>query len=341
MVFEDLATAGETTALHPFTFDCSDTQIQRPQPARPLWNIPHEFLRDRETVSATELQDRLGCPLKWTLTYQARLRPSQFAELPDDFQLKGTFCHSILERVFGNGEELPGIADAVAAVLETFDTRLPLDAAPLAQPNRYFERQRLRSELENATRVLVGALSSGGYRIVGIEVELSGEALGKPLKGWIDCLAEREGGDEAIVDFKYGGRSKYHSLIEEGKAVQLATYAYGRSTVTGRFPGVAYLVLSDGLLYTPSASPIHGDGNRAVITAPSIESVWRQFSSAISNADSWLSTTDPVPARPLQEAKDWPNGATLVLEPNIPADQAQTVCRYCNFTRICGLQETL
>jgi len=339
-VFEDLIAAGESAALSPFTFACQDADIQSPQPLRPLWDIPHELLSDRETVSATELQDRLACPLKWTLTYQAKLRPSQIAELPGDFQLKGTFCHSVLEQVFGVGGDLPTVNDAVAAVVTTFDERLPLDAAPLAQPDKYFERQRLRSELENATRVLVGTLASGGYRIVGIEVELSGNAFGKPLNGWIDCVAEREVGEEAVIDFKYGGRAKYHSLIEEGKAVQLATYAYGRSTVSGRFPGVAYLVLSDGLLYTPSESPVDGDNNRAVINAPSIESVWRQFSNAIDSADNWLTSDAPVPARPLQEASEWPDGATLVLESNLKADQMQAVCRYCNFKSICGIQET-
>ena len=340
LVFEDLIADGETTALAPFTFECQDADIQPPQPPRPLWDIPAELLRDRETVSATELQDRLGCPLKWTLTYQAKLRPSHIAELPADFQLKGTFCHSILERVFGAGGDLPAVDDAVAAVVATFDERLPLDAAPLAQPDKYFECQRLRSELENATRVLVGTLASGGYRIIGIEVELSGEAFGKSLNGWIDCVAEREDGEEAIIDFKYGGRSKYHSLIEDGKAVQLATYAYGRSTASGRFPGVAYLVLSDGLLYTPSGSPVHGDGNRAVINAPAIQTVWQQFSDAIDKADGWLTSDDPVPARPLQEPSQWPDGATIVLETKLKADQTQTVCRYCNFKSICGIQET-
>ena len=339
-VFEDLVADGETAALSPFTFECQDVDIRRPQPPRPLWNIPAELLRDRETVSATALQDRLGCPLKWTLSHQAKLYPSHIAELPADFQLKGTFCHSILERVFGAGGDLPTIDNAAAAVVAKFDERLPLDAAPLAQPDKYFERQRLRSQLENATRVLVGTLASGGYRITGVEVELEGEAFGKSLKGWIDCVATRENGEEAIIDFKYGGRSKYHSLIEDGKAVQLATYAYGRSLTSGRYPGVAYLVLADGLLYTPSESPVLGDGHRAVINAPAIQTVWQQFSDAIDNADGWLTSDEPVPARPLQEPSQWPDGATLVLEANLRADQTQTVCRYCNFKSICGTQET-
>ena len=338
-VFEDLVAAGTSDLLSPFVFECQETDIEPPQMQRPLWNIPNALLADRESVSASELQDRLGCPLKWTFNYQARLHSSPIAELPSDFQLKGTFCHGIFERVFDGGGELPTVDEAVSRVLAAFDERLPLDAGPIAQPNKYFERQQLRSEMENATRVFVGTLASGGYRIAGIEVELSGEAFGKTLNGWIDCLAERDDGSQAIVDFKYGGRSKYHSLIENGEAVQLATYAYGRSTAEGTFPGVAYLVLSDGLLYTPSGSPVEGDGNRSVIEAPAIEEVWQRFSAAINNADSWRSSNDPVPARPLQSPSDWPEGATILLDEKIKVGQVQNACKYCSYQTLCGLQE--
>ena len=339
-IFEDLVSADEGSSLSPFTFVCHDADIEPPQKLRPLWDIPGDLLQDRETVSATALQDRLGCPLKWTLNYQAKLRPSSIAELPSDFQLKGTFCHSILERVFGGGGELPTIEVAVSRVTATFDERLPLDAAPLAQPDKYVERQRLRSELENATRVLVGTLASGGYRIVGIEVELSGEAFGKSLNGWIDCVAQRENGEEAIIDFKYGGRAKYLSLIEEGKAVQLATYAYGRSSVNGTFPSVAYLVLSDGLFYTPSGSPVQGDNNRSIINGKAIQAVWQSFSEAIEGAEDWLTSDAPVPARPLQDSSQWPSGTTIVLDSKLKADSLQGVCKYCDYKRICGIQET-
>ena len=58
------------------------------------------------------------------------------------------------------------------------------------------------------------------------------------------------------------------------------------------------------------------------------------------NADDWLTSDDPIPARPLQEPPQWPDGATLVLDSKLKADQMQGVCRYCNFKNICGIQET-
>ncbi len=340
-VFEDLVAAEDGSALEPFVFDCHSRNLEPAQKQRPLWHIPSDLLADRQTVSASELQDRLGCPLKWTLNYQARLRSSSIAELPDEFQLRGTFCHSILERVFGGGGELPDVDDAVTQVTAAFDQRLPLDAAPFARSDKHVQRQRLRDELRNATEVLIRTLASGGYRIAGIEVELSGKAFGKSLKGWIDCVAVRDNGDEVVIDFKYGGRSKYYSLLADGQAVQLATYAYGRSGGGSAFPAVAYLVLSDGLLYTPSGSPIDGGVGRSVIDGPAIESVWKGFAKAIKNADDWLTSATPIPARPLQDPSDWPAGAAeFALDAKLKADQQQEVCRYCDYQLICGLQET-
>lgn len=340
-VLEDLIAANDGDALAPARFSISEQNIQPPQKPRPLWTLPPGHLRDRATVSATELQDRLACPLKWVLNHQAKLRPSRIADLPDTHQLKGTFCHRVLERVFGAGGPLPSVDEAVARVGGVFEERLPLDAAPLAQADRLIERQKLRDELLSATRVLVEALSSGGYHIVGIEVDVSKDAFGKTLNGSIDCVAASDDGSEAIIDFKYAGRNKYRDMISDGKAVQLATYAYSRSPDATTFPAVAYLILSDAQLLTPSGSPLAGSGGSASITAPSIQTVWEEFSKAIDAADGWLTAGEPIPARPLQMSSLWPSGARIVLDIELKNGESQSVCRYCDYKRLCGLQETL
>ena len=155
VVLEEAIVQGNADAIPPFALRTAPHRIQRPPKRRPLWTVPGELLRDRTTVSASELQDRLACPLKWVLNYQARIRPSSIAELPSSFQLKGTFCHNVFERVFGSGGALPSVDDAADRVGRIFDERLPLDAAPLAQPGQVTERRKLRAELINAVRVLV------------------------------------------------------------------------------------------------------------------------------------------------------------------------------------------
>ena len=340
-VLEELIAENRGDALAPACFPVRDVAIQPHQKPRPIWVVPPEYLHDRTTVSATELQDRLACPLKWVLNYQARLRPSPIADLPDSHQLKGTFCHSVLERVFGAGGPLPSTADALDRVGQVFDERLPLDAAPFAQAYSLIERQKLRDELLGATRVLVETLLSGGYHILGIEVEVSKEAFGKTLNGWIDCVAAHDDGSEAIIDFKYSGRNKYRDMIKDGKAVQLATYAYSRSWDSTSFPAVAYLILSDAQLLTPSGSPVQGGTSSSKIEAPSIQSVWSQFSEAMAGAESWLTAGEPIPARPLQASSQWPTGAKIVLDVALKNGDSQSVCRYCDYKRLCGLQETL
>ena len=106
------------------------------------------------------------------------------------------------------------------------------------------------------------------------------------------------------------------------------------------FPAVAYLVLSDGLIFTPAGSAVQGDAHRAIINAPAIQTVWQKFSGAIEAAGDWLTSGAPVPARPLQDSSEWPTGATNLLETGLKPEQVQEVCRYCDFTRICGLEET-
>ena len=341
VILETVISDGNSEAIAPFTLKTAQYQIQPPPKERPLWTVPKALLRDRTTVSASELQDRLACPLKWVLNYQAKIRPSSIMELPDSFRLKGTFCHSVLERVFGRGGPLPSVDDAADQIGLIFDERLALDAAPLAQPGRASERRKLRAELISAARVLVAALESGGYRISGIEVELAADAFGKSLTGWIDCVAVHDSGQEAIIDFKYSGRNKYYDLLKDGRALQLATYAHGRSQdgADGRiYPAVAYLVLADAQLYTPSGSPLAGGDHRFVIDGRHIRDVWESFNQAIAGADDWLSGDQPIPARPLQASHEWPNGAEMALVVKLRDNESQDVCRYCDYKRLCGIE---
>lgn len=318
--------------------------VEPPQPSRCLWRVETRLLRDRSSSSATELQDRLACPLKWVLNYLARLSPSLIANLPDVFTLKGTFCHSVLQSVFGRGGEIPTVAAACESVASEFDARLPRDAAPLAQPSNVGERKKLRRELISATEVLIQTLRAGSYRIVGLEVEVAGKFGGRDLNGRIDCLAAGQDGKEALVDFKYGGTTKYRQMLQEGRSIQLAAYAYSRHQTTGGgspFSDVAYLVLSAARLYTPKGSPIRGDGGREVVEGPGIRQVWEDFTRVLTTSEDWLRGAAPIPARPLQSAAEWPEGVTMALvDPDSagPDFRGQDVCRYCDYGVLCGME---
>jgi len=338
LVVEDLLADDRLDRLQPFACRGELAPASAPLQRRAQWRAAPGALIERTTASATELQDRLGCPLKWTFRYQAGLRPSAMATLPESFQLKGTFSHRVLQLVLGAGGDLPTAARAAALVGETFDQRLPLDAAPLAQPDQAGECGRLRRELVKSARVLVEALHAGGYRIAAMEAPVEGSAFGKELKGSIDCVAVTSGGEEAVIDFKYAGRSKYAKLLETGRALQLATYAHSRRAKTpgGQTPAVAYLILADAHLVTPAGSRLRGGG--VVVEGPSIDRVWQRFAQAITAADGWLTGAEPIPARPLQRSDEWPADADLALQAELGAYDRQEVCRYCDYSQLCGLE---
>ena len=344
---EDILTQNPAVELTPWDFEIATFDPKPCQPPRAHWHVQPGLLKEREQSSATELIDRLACPLKWVLNHQARIHPSAIASLPDTFQLKGLFCHSVLESVFGKGGDLPDTETAVRAVGSAFDERLPLDAAPLAQPMKIVERQRLRYSLRAATRVLVNALRAGQYRIHGIEVEVEGSVQGRQLIGRIDCLAVREDGREAVIDFKFGGVRKYDELIRQGRAVQLATYAYVRAQEGPegkRFPAVAYLVIDEGRLLSGARDRLAGASDSEGIPASSIDEVWKAFEESLARAEDWLSQQAPVPARPLQPADQWPGGALLVLRDpstNAARDDGQDVCKYCHYPALCGIKELI
>ncbi|MGE3164113.1 MAG: PD-(D/E)XK nuclease family protein [Planctomycetota bacterium] len=318
-----------------------------PPPSPPaLWRVDPDLVRDRTRSSASELNDRLGCPLKWVLKYPARLRASDVGNLSPDFRLKGNLSHQILAEVFspyagptfGEARPLPEIAEAARRVEECFDMRVVRDAAPLAQPGMAVERVRLRRELAASARRLIHTLTQGGYRIAGFEVPIASRIHGRELMGFVDCLLLTDSGAEAVVDFKFGGPALYRQLIEQGRAVQLATYAGARHRESGlkEFPRVGYLIISTADIFTPQLHALLGTEEREQVPgAPPIQDVWIAFQDALAGAEEWFETGE-IPVRPRQSPLEWPKGVDLILA---HAEQ-QPTCSYCDFGGLCGLKET-
>jgi hypothetical protein len=186
-------------------------------------------------------------------------------------------------------------------------------------------------------RLLASCVSAGDYSIVGLEVKLDSEAFGRKLTGSIDCLAKRPDGKQAVIDFKFGRATARGEMLEDGKALQLATYAYASRDGADNFPAVAFLILNNGRFATPSGSALAG-GEIEILDGPPIEDVWNAFVAAIENSGDWLTTDARVPARPLQDPANWPGGVELVLKDRLNRNETQSPCSYCDYSAICGRQ---
>jgi ATP-dependent helicase/nuclease subunit B len=327
-------------ALAPWVVAAREPALEEAQPKRPTWRVPADLLVLPSHSSATELEARLACPLKWTLRHPARLKDGTTAALPASIRLKGNLGHDLLARVLGGGVPLPTPEEAREAMGRAFDERLPKDAAPLAMPAAAGEAVRLRQELVDATEQLVTILRDGGYRVVAMEMPVEGALDGRPMCGAMDCLVATEGGEEAVLDFKYVLR-KPRDKLRDSKALQLAVYAASREATTGRrVEGAGYFVLASGRLYTPQGSPVRGAPSSALERgAPSMTDTWHRFRAALAAAESWRSD-GIVPARPLQDTKEWPRDGDLATDRE--DDKAKTIrepCKYCPYGGVCGKEE--
>jgi hypothetical protein len=333
------------TELSPWSPELDSYRIiPSPDPLKECF-VERELLSEPSRSSATELNDRLGCPIKWMFEYPADLHSSPIARLPEAAQLQGNFSHGVLAAVFGSGGDLPSPEEAIAQVERCFDDSLPRNAAPLAQPWASVQRSRLREELKNSTRVLVEALRGAGYQIIAMEKQVEAELQGRQFIGYIDCLAANQAGSELVIDFKYSREKHYRDLLSNGRAIQLATYAALRAAEGKRskLPGVAYLILSRSILLISELDAPQGlqRAQRLKDAAP-IKEVWQNFVTALRGSEAWLRGEEPVPSRPKQSSEEWPAGVDLVLDAfDSPDPSKQDICRYCEYTLLCGARRLI
>jgi hypothetical protein len=339
---EDLIAEGADAG--PWPLPAEARAIRRPQPPAPLWRVDPALLADRGTTSASELETRLGCPLRWTFEYAAALRASPIAQLPSGFLLRGNLSHDVLGEVFSDPPPRSAEEAARKAAL-AFDQRVATEAATLAGPQAAGERLALRGQLEGAARAFFGVLKRGRYEVAGFELTPKAELFGRKFTGRLDCVLAGQDGSPALLDLKYAGK-KYRDLLEDGAAIQLCVYAeaLAQDRAGGRTREVAagYFIVDRARLWTPREGGLAGAGeDESLAAAPSIAVVWDRLAAALQAAEGWLASGE-IPVRPLQDPGSWPEGAEMALRPvektRFSNFEGFSVCRYCACKRLCGLE---
>jgi ATP-dependent helicase/nuclease subunit B len=342
-LLEDILADGGVGKAWPL--GAQERKVHIPAPPPTVWRVDPERLEDRSSTSASELETRLACPLKWTFEYAAKLHGSPIAELPSGFLLRGNLSHDILEDVFGAAR--PKTAEEAARRAgEIFTRRVTTDAATLSRPAAARQRLELKNQLERAARAFFELVERGRYEIVGFEVEPGGTLLGKDFRGRLDCVLKAEDGSPALLDLKYAGTKKYRELIETGKALQLCIYsaALAQDGAKGKVDQVAagYFIVDRARLWTPATGGLAGAREDEVVAeAPSLAQVWKNFAGALKAAEGWLDS-GAIPVRPLQKPEEWPKGAEIALR-EVDGGRASSftglsVCQYCAYPRLCGLE---
>ncbi len=342
-IVEDVLSAGAGGKVWPLTIEERKLRSGFIPPV--VWHVDPKNLSDRSSTSAGELETRLACPLKWTFEYAAKLHGSPIAQLPSGFLLRGNLSHDILEDVFG--ENQPKTAEEAARrTSEIFTRRVVTDAATLARPAAARQRLELKTQLERAARAFFDLVKRGRYEIVGFEVEPGGTLLGKDFRGRLDCVLKASDGSPALVDLKYAGTKKYRDLIETGRALQLCVYSASLAHDGGKDSidkvAAGYFIVDRARLWTPAKGGLSGAGEDEVLAAaPSLAEVWKNFAAALKAAEGWLDS-GAIPVRPLQNPEQWPKGAEIALRKvdggRNSGFSGLSVCQYCAYPRLCGLE---
>lgn len=245
-----------------------------------LWQLPEGTVmpkRNRESFSS--LESFLFGPYMWVLRYQAKLKTGTLLSVSDDNLLKGSLAHQLYENFFNAHSDIASIQlAAVSAWAEpALTTLIANTGAVLLMPGRAAERERFITDVVSALTTLVEHLQSAQIVSVVMESHAEGLFVGGFLAGYLDLLATKADGSEAVLDIKWGGGRYRRESMVESRYLQLAIYAELRRQAKQSFPKVGYFVIATQELlmldtdYFPNAESVEPDNDE------SIAEFWRRF----------------------------------------------------------------
>ncbi len=259
-LFEGMATVeiepvllegGQT--LEPLGVRTRELPLRHLRAPRRWWSLPPEFpVAPREVESYSSLAKLCDYPHEWVLQYAARLRAGRAAAVMDGTRLFGNLGHRLFEEFFRTRTDWPTLPDD--AVFAWVRSELPgiieREGAVLLGHGRGVDHQRVAATLERALVRLIAHLRSAGMVEATAEVRGKASFEGRRLTGNIDLMLTRGNGQRAVLDVKWAGESYRGGLLEDNRALQLATYAYllKSQDKSDAWPSGAFFILATGNL---------------------------------------------------------------------------------------------
>jgi hypothetical protein len=279
----------------------------------------------------------MGCPLSWTLHYQAGLRSATRHGLPSGPLLAGKLGHRLFEQLHLDGHLGAELAQVREAAERTVDALIEREASVLLVAGGSDERNQLRSELVESVVALAALLREAELELTGVEVPVVATLAGRPLQGSIDLLLRSRSGEERVLDLKYGSGS-YSDKLKHGHAIQLAVYAEARRQQSGaqELPPAAYFSLKQQRLIATDAAPHF---KRHPQPGPAVSRTVEQTKNTLAAIATTLeSGRIPVIGVSANDEAGLLHlfGVTREHAPEHVALLAESTCKYCEFGAVCG-----
>lgn len=308
----------------------------------PVYNVPPSVIKPPSQLSYSQMAAMIACPMKWAMQYHAGLRLSESQTVPSSNQMLGTLCHRIVEELYSDGKQW----EPDAAAQETgllYDNLLPSMASELLLEGNAIENMRCRASIMDAVRQLVEAINRLDLKVEKTEAPLEAQINGIPFVGYADLLLRDKNGHPFVLDMKWSYTSKYYRQeVEEGSALQLATYAWMLRTAESA-PEVhtGYFMLAQGQIISDSALLAED----AINPPRTLEEVWDIAVSALNNDIKQLDD-GLIEARGIKELLAQEECGKKEEEINEMFKQQcldngmlyrKPLCKYCDYSRLCGL----
>jgi hypothetical protein len=273
------------------------------------------------------------------LNYAARLRTGRAEDVADGPLLYGTLAHRLFEEFFNVHPDwrVLGSAEVMAWLEHALPRLVAEEGAVLLEPGRGVDHERVVTTLERALLRLLEHLGSAD--VVRVQPERFERAPflneGLELGGAIDLLLTTAGGQEIVLDAKWGSENYRARELEANLHLQLASYAYLHKTATGTraWPYQVYFIITTGNVLAPDDSvfpqalvrqPQGGMDVAGLWTRAEMTYRWRRGQLDDGHVEVAADATEPT-------ARSEPPDGALVM----PEDPD----RFDDFTRLTGWDE--
>ncbi len=293
--------------------------LSLPEPQH-KWQVTEGGVQPRETESPSSLETFLGCPLKWSLQYNGKIRGGHSATLPNMVPVLGSLAHELVEEVLMQ-DVLPTPEEGAALAEKLFDRKAPQLVATLFQEGMEADRENIRNTVRQATAALLHHLHDAGVSEVKIEEKLSGIFGAQKLQGYADLVLDAP---FTVIDLKRSWATFYKKKMESGTALQIILYGWLLKETRGRFPELAYYTLEDQTFLTTDPQRF---SNAEEVKTPPASEVWEVFEKTFNDAWKILKSGLVFCPGNGDEVESRIEDEQLILEPP---------CRFCDYDVLCG-----
>ena len=305
------------------------------------YTVPASVIGSPGRLSYSQMSTLIACPMKWALQYHARLRLPESQTIPSGNQMLGTLCHRIVEELYAVQNQWQPDTAAFEAGSQ-YDRLLPSMASELLMEGRMIENRRYREEIIRAINLLVEAINKYGLTVEATEAPLQGEVNGIPLMGYADLLLRDSVGHPFVLDMKWSTSAKYkRQEIEDGSALQLATYAWMlKNADAAQDVHAGYFMLAQGQLI----SDCQMLGSDAVASVKNLQEIWDMAAASLDDVltdlDNGLLKAHGIDELMMQIQNDDTLDSVQKRRKQQYLEKGMLyqnpLCKYCDFGRLCG-----